>query len=78
MVELPEDKTLQPGTWYLWKTGKKRVFLACPLCGQIILIDPEETEILDDGRLSKLLECPRESCDFRDAVRLSTWGSSEI
>lgn len=73
MVELPEDKTLQPGTWYLWTTGKKRIFLACPLCGQIVLIDPEETEIIDDGRLAKLLECPSLTCDFRDAIRLRGW-----
>lgn len=73
MVELPEDKTLQPGSWYLWKTGRKRVFLACPLCGQIILVDPQDTEILHDGRLAKILECPNASCDFKDAVQLKGW-----
>lgn len=75
MVELPEDKTLHPGTWYLWKTGKKRIFVSCPLCGQIVSIDPEETEVLADGRLAVLLECPSPNCDFMDAVRLLDWAT---
>lgn len=74
MVEFPEDKTLPGGTWYLWRTGKLRVFLCCPFCNQVVLIDPEETEILVDGRISKIVDCPNPACDFRDAVRLDGWG----
>lgn len=73
MVELPEDKTLPGGSWYLWHTGKLRVFLCCPLCAQVILMDPEEVEILPDGRISKVIKCPNPPCDFNDAVLLKGW-----
>lgn len=74
MVELPEDRTLKPGTWYLWRTGKRRIFVACPLCGQVVLLDPEDIEVGKDGRLSRIIKCPRLRCDFTDAIRLKSWG----
>lgn len=73
MVEFPEDRTLQSGSWYLWTTGRKRIFLACPMCGQIISIEPCEVEIIEDGCLSKIIDCPNPICDFTDAVRLVGW-----
>ncbi len=76
MVEFPEDKTLPPGSWYLWRTGKKRIFLACPMCSQVVSIDPEEVEILDDGLMSKIIDCPNPICDFTDAIRLKGWGTN--
>jgi hypothetical protein len=75
VVEFPEDKTLPPGSWYLWRTGKQRIFLACPMCSQVVSIDPEEVEILKDGRLSKIIDCPNMICDFTDAIRLKGWGA---
>lgn len=74
MLEFPEDKTLQPGSWYLWRTGKVRVFLACPLCPQVVSIDPEEIEIMPDGRIASIITCTNPICDFTDAVQLVEWG----
>lgn len=74
MVEFSEDKTLQPGTWYLWRTGRHRIFIACPMCSQVISIDPEEVEISKDGLISKIIDCPNPICDFTDAIRLKGWG----
>lgn len=74
MVRFLEDKTLQPGTWYLWRTGKHRIFIACPLCGQVISIAPEDVEIARDGLMSKIIDCPQPICDFTDAIQLKGWG----
>lgn len=82
MVELPEDRTLKAGTWYLWRTGKRRIFISCPLCGQVVLLDPGEIEVSKDGRLSRIIKCPNGRCDFTDAILLKGWGelgsSSEL
>lgn len=70
MVDCVKDPTLQPGTWNLWTTGKKRVLFACPLCGNVGLLDHE---IAADGKVTPSVQCMKDGCSFHDMIRLLGW-----
>jgi hypothetical protein len=70
MLECPKDPTLQPGTWYLWTTGKRRILFACPECSQVMLL---QHEIAYEGSVIPIVECSQSECWFRDHVRLVGW-----
>lgn len=74
MVECPVDTALLPGSWYLWRTGKVRVFLSCPSCGGITLVSLDDVN--DDGLLVSEFQCLRPLCGFHDGVKLLGWSSS--
>lgn len=67
MRECPKDPALQPGTWKPWMNGK--IFLACPKCGQIGLLDHE---VASDGMITPSVQCPKDGC-FHDNVKLVGW-----
>jgi len=71
MVECREDTALTPGTWYLWKTGKMKVFVACPVCGGIALVDVDDVE--EDGRLVRSFWCRVKGCLFYEEIVLAGW-----
>lgn len=73
MREFGEDRFLQPGTWSLWRTGKRRVLLACPLCGQITLINESEIAVADNGMVAETIKCKNKKCVFSDKVALVGW-----
>lgn len=68
-----EDKMLLPGTWYLWKTGKRRILFACPLCGTITMIDEDEVSVSAGGMVAESIRCTNISCYFTDKVLLEGW-----
>lgn len=69
-MDLKKDPGLFPGTWNLWTTGKRRVLFACPICGDVGLINQE---IKDDGTVTSSVQCPRLYCSFNEPVRLLEW-----
>ena len=69
MVECPKNPELPPGTWNLWKTGKKGILFACPKCGDVGLLGHE---IAADGKVT-LVQCPKLGCGFHDTVKLLEW-----
>lgn len=69
MLECPKDPTLQPGTWNLWTTGKRKVLFSCPRCNLVALL---AHEIAPDGSVSPSVQCPKEGC-FHDTIRLMGW-----
>jgi hypothetical protein len=71
MWECGYDTLLPAGTWYLWKTGKAKVFLACPSCAGIVLIEIDDVN--DDGTLVRAFKCRRRGCGFEDEVKLNGW-----
>jgi hypothetical protein len=71
VVECREDTALVPGTWYLWRTGKKKVFLACPVCGGIALVDLCDVE--DDGLIVRYFWCRAKGCLFYEEIKLVGW-----
>ena len=73
MRELRYDTALTAGTWYLWKTGKKRVFFACPDCSGIVLVELDN--INEDGTLMTMFSCKRANCSFSDWIRMSGWAA---
>ena len=70
MVECKKDAELQPGTWNLWVTGKRRVLFACPLCGDVGLLNHE---IADDGIVTPSVQCPNIACTFHEMIKLLEW-----
>lgn len=73
MVKCPYDTALVPGTWYLWQTGKKRVFLACPSCGGVAMIELDDLE--EDGSILGGMKCRKLNCTFNDQITLIGWKS---
>jgi hypothetical protein len=73
MVDFIHDKLLGPGTWYLWKTGKRRIFVACAKCAHIIMVDEDENEITTEGVIVEQVICPHWGCTFNDQVKLIGW-----
>ena len=71
MYKCVHDKFLAAGTWYLWKTGKRRVFLACPTCAGIVRIQLDDVN--EDGTLVVPFACRRKGCGFDDQVQLEGW-----
>jgi hypothetical protein len=65
------DRFLSAGTWYLWRTGKKKVFLACPTCAGIVMIELDDID--EDGTLVVPFLCRRKGCGFHDRIRLVGW-----
>jgi hypothetical protein len=73
MVKCIIDTALAPGTWYFWKTGKKCVFLACPTCGGVVMINLDD--INEDGTIVSRFQCRRRGCSFDDEITLVGWNS---
>ena len=71
MRQCAHDTSLTAGTWYLWRTGRRRVFLACPGCAGIVMIDLDDLN--EDGTLTVPFQCRRTACGFRDEIQLSGW-----
>jgi predicted RNA-binding Zn-ribbon protein involved in translation (DUF1610 family) len=71
MVKCPMDTALQQGTWYLWRTGKKYVFLACPSCGGVVMINMDD--INEDGTIVSGFQCRKRGCGFDDQITLLEW-----
>ena len=67
------DNHLQPGTWYLWKTGKRRILLACPTCGTITMIDEDEVSVSASGMVAEAIRCTNIRCYFGDKILLEGW-----
>lgn len=74
MVDCKRDPELQPGTWNLWSTGKRRVLFACPLCGDVGLLNHE---ISDEGIVTPSVQCPSLNCTFHDMIKLLGWVPEE-
>lgn len=74
MVEVPKDRLLPPGSWYLWKTGKKMILLSCPGCGHIMPIRQRVTSI---GLIAKPIQCDK-LCGFKKFIRLQEWDPAEF
>ncbi len=75
MLEFREDTALTPGSWYLWKTGKKKVLLSCPACGGISLISARD--VSHEGELSRNFWCRVKGCFTTDEGRLVGWRKQE-
>lgn len=71
MLELREDTALTPGSWYLWKTGRRKVLLSCPACGGISMISVRE--VSPGGELARNFWCRVKGCFVNDQVRLVGW-----
>lgn len=65
------DTLLPAGTWYLWKTGKTRVFLACPFCASIVMIELDDVN--ENGTIARSFKCRRRDCGFDDEIKLNGW-----
>lgn len=74
MLECSKDTMLQPGTWNLWTTGKRRILFSCPKCGQVALLDHE---ISGDGTVTPSVECAKPGCSFHDDIRLVGWATEQ-
>jgi predicted RNA-binding Zn-ribbon protein involved in translation (DUF1610 family) len=75
MVECPRNQELPPGTWNLWKTGKRGILFSCPKCGDVGLLDHA---IADDGEVTTLVQCPKLGCGFHDRIKLLDWGPQDF
>ena len=71
MVKCQPDTALSAGTWYLWRTGKKRIFFACPSCGGVIMIQLDDVN--EDGTIVTNFKCRRAGCTFDDQIKLIDW-----
>ena len=61
----------KPGTWNRFKVpGGHSILMCCPN-GHIGSLD--DHDIATDGEVSPSVQCPDESCDFHDMVRLESW-----
>ncbi len=69
-MEYRKDPELPPGTWNLWSTGKRRVLFACPVCGDVGLLNHE---IADDGTVTPSVQCPALYCTFHEMIKLAGW-----
>lgn len=65
------DATLVAGTWYLWKTARRRLLVSCPSCSGLVLFELDDLD--DDGTLCQEFVCHRMGCSFRDQIRLEGW-----
>lgn len=71
MRQCVQDTSLTAGTWYLWRTGRRKVFLACPICAGIVMIELDDLN--EDGTLAVPFMCRRAKCGFHDEVQLVGW-----
>lgn len=71
MYECGYDQLLPAGTWYLWKTGKVKVFLACPSCAGVVVVELDDVN--EDGTLVKTFRCHKRVCTFSGSIKLKEW-----
>jgi hypothetical protein len=58
---------LEQGTW---KIMNGKVWVACPGCGLMAMLDHE---VAADGTVTPSLDCPEQRCAFHEWVRLEGW-----
>lgn len=75
MFESHRDVQLEPGSWSLWKTGRKVLIFSCPKCRKPKII---RQDVLSDGRLIGKVKCIEPLCPFDDEVTLLGWSRTEV
>lgn len=62
----------RPGTWRLAiRNLLQTPLLYCPACSAEIKVDPQE--VLPDGSVARVIDCPYGGCAWRDVVILEGW-----
>lgn len=74
MFESHHDVQLEPGSWSLWKTGKRALIFCCPTCRNPKII---RQDVVGTGDVVGEVVCIEPTCDFRKKVRLLDWPSTE-
>ncbi len=74
MFESRKDAQLEPGSWSLWKTGRRTLVFCCPLCRKPKII---RQDVVLDGRISGKVRCIEPGCRFNEEVRLHDWPAGE-
>jgi hypothetical protein len=75
MFESHKDVQLEPGSWSLWRTGRKILIFSCPTCRKPKII---RQDVLADGRVVGRVRCIERGCKFDDDLRLAGWVTGEI
>ena len=73
MTDLEYDTALAAGTWYLWRTARRRILVSCPACAGLVLVEVDDVN--EDGTVMPEFSCKRSECTFKDEVRLRGWRS---
>lgn len=74
MYKSREDVQLEPGSWSLWRTGRRALIFCCPFCRQPKII---RQDVLRDGRIAGQVRCIEPGCKFQDDVTLVGWKQGE-
>ena len=75
MFESPKDVQLEPGSWSLWRTGKKILIFACPCCKKPKII---RQDILSTGHVVGRVRCIERGCKFSENMKLLDWPVGEV
>ena len=75
MFRSHNDIQLEPGSWSLWKFGKRVLLFSCPKCRKVKII---RQDVLSDGNLVGNVTCIEPNCPFDERVLLVGWPKMEV
>lgn len=74
MFESHRDAQLEPGSWNLWKAGRRTLIFSCPACRKPKIL---RQDVLQGGRVAGRVRCIEPGCFFDDELLLVGWPIGE-